>query len=81
MNNIVIATETDCCENRTLVCSCPETGVRLEFSPATDARIEEVIDGKVLTQTEQDAEYLAGEMRCFGIESARAFGHAVVFWG
>jgi hypothetical protein len=51
----------------------------LEYSPETDARVLYIEDGKVLTYTEQDAEEIAAEARCWGV-SARALGHAVVFW-
>ena len=43
--------------------------------------VEEVIDGKIFTTTEQDAVRLAAEMKALGVHEARAFGYAVVFWG
>lgn len=42
--------------------------------------VEEVIDGKVFTTTEQDAVRIAAEMQSLGVTEARAFGYAVVFW-
>ena len=54
-------------------------GEVLTYSPKTDKRIEEVIDGKIVTFTLQGAETLASEIRCWGAE-AKALGWAVQFW-
>lgn len=57
------------------------TGLCLKYSPKTDSRVDDAIDGKILTANEEDAESLAAEMHAWGIRKARAFNCAVVFWG
>ena len=55
-------------------------GRRLKYSPDSDARVVECVDGKMFTATEQAAVELAGEIRAWGVTEARALGYAVVFW-
>jgi hypothetical protein len=56
-------------------------GSKLVYSAESDARIIEVIDGKLFTDTQESAVAIASEMRACGIRNARALGFAVVFWG
>jgi len=75
-----ITTHTDANENRKIVIDLAD-GIHLEYSPETEPRCVEVIDGKIFTTTQEAAEELASEMRAWGVKPARPLGFAVVFWG
>jgi hypothetical protein len=55
-------------------------GIRLEYAASTDARIESVEDGKIVTVDDDAADALASEIRAWGVSNARGLGSAVVFW-
>lgn len=55
-------------------------GAELSYSPATDARVLEVIDGKINCCDEEAAEGLAREIRAWGCPDAQALGCSVVFY-
>lgn len=74
-----ISTVSNSRETLVLTVSCAN-GNRLEYSEETDARIVEVIDGKVWCSDDDTACELESEMRAAGLSEARAFGCAVVFW-
>lgn len=66
-------------ETNTLTANC-SNGNCLEYSPKTDRRIVEVIDGKVFCRSEKAAYEIEREMRAMGLGEARSLGCAVVFW-
>jgi hypothetical protein len=54
-----------------------EDGIRLEYSPETEPRCVEVIDGKIFTTDERAAFELECEMKAWGVTGAHALGCAV----
>jgi hypothetical protein len=72
-------TSTITTENNVLTITL-QNGMRLEYSPRTDSRVFEAVDGKLFTQTIKGARQLAAEMQAWGVSEARADNYAVVFW-
>lgn len=57
-----------------------ENGVSLTYSPKTDARIVDCIDGKVQCRTMKAAREIANEMRAWGFSEARTSNYAVLLY-
>lgn len=75
MNTTIISTEDD------MLTLTTSSGLTLVYSPETDCRVADAVDGKIFTNSKQGALELAAEMNAWGVPEARAFEYAVVFWG